>query len=140
MSRLSDAPSVKDVLVADAGVQRINDVLSTVVREALQELRWGEATARFGAGRWDRTECHRSQSPNGSRTRTVSTPAGNIHLGIPEPPKGSSVLDLPTPRFSVDRAQFGVTITAYVTGESTRKVDAFEKVLRSKTGVLKSMV
>jgi len=139
MARASHALSVEDVLAASGGMQGLRDVLSTVVQDALQELIEAEVTARLGAGRWERSE-ERSGTRNGSRPRTVSTPAGDVEVKIPKLRKGSFFPDLLEPRRRVDRALWGVIMTAYVTGTSTRKVDDLVKALGCDSGVSKSTV
>jgi putative transposase len=139
MARTNDALSVEDVLATGGGMQGLKDVLSTVVQDALQELIEAEVTARLGAGRWERSE-DRSGVRNGSRPRTVSTPAGDVEVKIPKLRKGSFFPDLLEPRRRVDRALWGVIMTAYVTGTSTRKVDDLVKALGCDSGVSKSTV
>jgi putative transposase len=139
MARTNDALSVEDVLAAGGGMQGLKDVLSTVVQDALQELIEAEVTARLGAGRWERSE-DRSGTRNGSRPRTVSTPAGDVEVKIPKLRKGSFFPELLEPRRRVDRALWGVIMTAYVTGTSTRKVDDLVKALGCESGVSKSTV
>jgi putative transposase len=139
MARTNDALSVEDVLAAGGGMQGLKDVLSTVVQDALQELIEAEVTARLGADRWERSE-DRSGTRNGSRARTVSTPAGDVEVRIPNLRKGSFFPELLEPRRRVDRALWGVIMTAYVTGTSTRKVDDLVKALGCESGVSKSTV
>ncbi len=139
MARTNDALSVEDVLAAGGGMQGLKDVLSTVVQDALQELIEAEVTARLGAGRWERSE-DRSGTRNGSRSRTVSTPAGDVEVKIPKLRKGSFFPELLEPRRRVDRALWGVIMTAYVTGTSTRKVDDLVRALGCESGVSKSTV
>lgn len=139
MARTNDALSVEDVLAAGGGMQGLKDVLSTVVQDALQELIEAELTARLGAGRWERSE-DRSGTRNGSRSRTVSTPAGDVEVKIPKLRKGSFFPELLEPRRRVDRALWGVIMTAYVTGTSTRKVDDLVRALGCESGVSKSTV
>jgi putative transposase len=98
-----------------------------------------EVTARLGAGRWERSE-DRSGTRNGSRPRTVSTPAGDVEVKIPKLRKGSFFPELLEPRRRVDRALWGVIMTAYVTGTSTRKVDDLVRALGCESGVSKSTV
>ena len=81
-------------------------MLSSVVQDALQELIEAEVTARLGAGRWERSE-DRSGMRNGSRPRTVSTPAGDVEVKIPKLCKGSNFAELLEPRRRVDRALWG---------------------------------
>ena len=139
MARTNDALSVEDVLAASGGMQGLKDVLSTVVQDALQDLIEAEVTARLGAGRWERSE-DRSGTRNGSRPRTVSTPAGDVEARIPKLRKGSFFPELLEPRRRVDRALWGVIMTASVTGTSTRKVDDLVKALGCDSGVSKSTV
>jgi putative transposase len=106
MAQTNDALSVEDVLAAGGGMLGLKDVLSTVVQDALQELIEAEVTARLGAGRWERSE-ERSGMRNGSRSRTVSTPAGDVEVKIPKLRKGSFFPDLLEPRRRVDRALGG---------------------------------
>ena len=106
MARSNDALSVEDLLAAGGGMQGLKDVLSTVVQDALQELIEAEVTARLGAGRWERSE-GRSGTRNGSRPRTVSTPAGDVEVKIPKLRKGSFFPELLEPRRRVDRALWG---------------------------------
>ena len=139
MAQTNDALSVEDVLAAGGGMQGLKDVLSTVVQDALQEMTEAEVTARLGAGRWERSE-DRSGMRNGSRPRTVSTPAGDVEVKIPKLRKGSFFPDLLEPRCRVDRALWGVIMTASVTGTSTRKVDDLVRALGCESGVSKSTV
>ena len=61
-------------------------------------------------------------------------------MKIPKLRKGSFFPDLLEPRRRVDRALWGVIMTAYVTGTSTRKVDDLVKALGCDSGVSKSTV
>jgi transposase-like protein len=67
--------SAEDLLAASGDIQGLKDVSSTVVQDALREPVAAEVAARLGAGRWERSE-YRNGLRRGSRTRTVSTPAG----------------------------------------------------------------
>jgi hypothetical protein len=49
----------------------------------LQQLIEAEATERIGAGRYERSEDRVTQR-NGYRRRLLSTPAGDVQLGIPK--------------------------------------------------------
>ena len=53
----------------------------------------------------------------------LSTPAGDVELKIPKVRAGSFFPSLLEPRRRVDKALWGVIMTAYITGTSTRKVD-----------------
>ncbi len=76
----------------------------------------------------------------GSRPRTVPAPVGDVEVRIPKLRKGSFFPDLLEPRRRVDRALWGVIMTAYVVGTSTRKVDDLVKALGCELGVSESMV
>ena len=98
-----------------------------------------ELTARIGAEPCGRSPA-RTVRRNGARPKTVSTPAGDVEVKIPKLRKGSFFPELLEPRRRVDRALWGVIMTAYVTGTSTRKVDDLVKALGCESGVLKSTV
>ena len=97
-----------------------------VVREALtlvlQELIELEAAQAIGADRYERTESRQTHR-NGSRTRLLSTKAGDVELHIPKLRAGSFFPSLLEPRRRIDRALWAVVMEAYVHGVSTRKVD-----------------
>lgn len=76
----------------------------------------------IGARPHERTE-GRTNHRNGGRPRVLSTPAGDVELGIPKVREGTFFPSLLEPRRWVDRALWAVIMTAYVTGTSTRKVD-----------------
>ncbi len=82
----------------------------------------------------------RSGTRNGSRPQTVSTPSGDVEVNIPKLRKGSFFPDLLEPRRRVDRALRGVTMSADVTGTSTREVDDLVNALGCDSGVPKSTV
>ena len=88
MARTIDALFVEDVLAAGGGMKGLKDVLSSIVQDALQDLIEAELTARFGTGRWEHSE-DRSAMRNGSRPRTVSTPARDVEVKIPKLHKSS---------------------------------------------------
>ena len=52
----------------------------------------------------------------------MSTPAGDVELGIPKLRQGSFFPELLEPRRRIDKALWAVIMTAYITGTSTRKV------------------
>jgi transposase-like protein len=66
----------------------------------------GRGDRPAGPGRWERSE-DRSGTRNGSRSRTVSTPAGDVEVKVPKLRKGSFFPDLLEPRRRVDRALWG---------------------------------
>ena len=108
-----------------------------VVREALglvlQALIEAEAAQQIGAGRYERSAT-RTTHRNGSRTRLLSTKAGDVELRIPKLREGSFFPSLLEPRRRIDRALLAVVMEAYVHGTSTRKVDDLVKALGVDAG------
>ena len=114
-----------------------------VVREALalvlQALIDVEATEVIGAGRYQRS-ASRTTHRNGSRSRLLSTKAGDVERKIPKLREGSFFPALLEPRRRIDRALLAVVMEAYVHGTSTRKVDDLVKALGVDAGISKSEV
>jgi len=104
------------------------DVLRDAMALVLQELIELEATQAIGAGRYERTD-ERATHRNGSRTRVLSTKAGDVELHIPKLREGSFLPSLLEPRRRIDRALWAVVMEAYVHGVSTRKVDDLVRAL-----------
>jgi transposase-like protein len=115
------------------------DVLRDAMTLVLQELIELEAEQVIGAGRYERTE-ERTTHRNGSRTRLLSTKAGDVKLHIPKLREGSFFPALLEPRRRIDRALWAVIMEAYVHGVSTRKVDDLVVALGIEAGVSKSEV
>lgn len=117
--------------------------LSTALREilatALQELIETELTSVIGAASGERTP-DRLTHRNGHRPKLLSTPAGDVELGIPKLRTGSFFPELLEPRRRIDKALWAVIMTAYITGTSTRKVDDLVKALGCDSGISKSTV
>ena len=117
--------------------------LSTSLRDilavALQELIEAELTATIGAAPGERT-AERVTQRNGHRPKLVSTPGGDVEIGIPKLRQGSFFPELLEPRRRIDRALWAVIMTAYITGTSTRKVDDLVKALGCDSGISKSTV
>ena len=113
----------------------LRDILST----ALQELIEAELTTVIGAAPGEHT-ADRLALRNGHRPKLVSTPAGDVEVGIPKLRTGSFFPELLEPRRRIDKALWAVIMTAYITGTSTRKVDDLVKALGCETGVSKSTV
>lgn len=113
--------------------------LAEILTDAIQELIEAELTARIGAEHGERT-LSRSNQRNGHRDKLVSTPAGDLTVGIPKLRKGSFFPELLEPRRRIDKALWAVIMTAYITGTSTRKVDDLVKALGCDTGISKSTV
>jgi putative transposase len=103
-----------------------------VVREGLalvlQALIETEAAQQIGAGRYERSAA-RTTHRNGSRTRLLSTKAGDVELKIPKLREGSFF-----------PALLAVVMEAYVHGTSTRKVDDLVRALGVEAGISKSEV
>ncbi len=111
--------------------------LSTSLRDilaaALEELIEAELTARIGAAPGERT-ADRVAQRNGHRPKLVSTPGGDVEVGIPKLRTGSFFPELLEPRRRIDRALWAVIMTAYITGTSTRKVDDLVRALVATAG------
>ena len=115
------------------------DFLREAMALVLQELIELEATQVIGAGRYERTD-ERTTHRNGSRTRLLSTKAGDVELHIPKFREGSFFPALLEPRRRIDRALWAVVMEAYVHGVSTRKVDDLVAALGIEAGISKSEV
>jgi putative transposase len=131
LSELSEMLVATDAKLATA--------LCEIVTVAIQQLIEAELTAKIGAEPGERTPARLVQR-NGHRPKLVSTPAGDIEVGIPKLRKGSFFPELLEPRRRIDKALWAVIMTAYVTGTSTRKVDDLVKALGCDSGVSKSTV
>jgi transposase-like protein len=114
-----------------------------LAREAMrligQELIDLEASQVIGAARYERTDA-RTTHRNGTRTRLLSTKAGDVTLHIPKLREGSFFPSLLQPRRRIDQALWAVVMEAYVHGVSTRKVDDLVAALGIDAGVSKSEV
>jgi hypothetical protein len=83
----SDNAALLDVLEAtqEAGVEdRVRTAAQTIYRALIE----AELTSVIGAGPWERTDQRTSQR-NGSRSRTLTTTAGDLELRIPKLRVGS---------------------------------------------------
>ena len=107
-----------------------------LVLQALIEL---EATQVIGAEHYERSDS-RTTHRNGSRSRLLSTKAGDVELAIPKLRHGSFFPALLEPRRRIDRALWAVVMEAFVHGVSTRKVDDLVAALGIDAGVSKSSV
>jgi transposase-like protein len=115
------------------------DLVRELAQWALQQLIEVEATAKIGAGTWERAE-GRTTHRNGHRPRVLSTKAGDLQLGIPKLRKGSFFPELLEPRRRIDQALYAVVMEAYVNGVSTRAVDDLVVAMGVDTGISKSEV
>lgn len=96
-----------------------------LLAEAVMEL---EVSIKAGAERYERSE-ERKVYRNGYRIRRWDTQAGTIDLAVPKVREGSYFPAILEPRRRADQALHAVIQEAYVSGVSTRKVDALVKSL-----------
>ena len=115
------------------------DIIRQGLALVLQALIEAEAAEQIGAGR-DERSTSRTTHRNGSRSRLLSTKAGDVELRIPKLREGSLFPALLEPRRRIDRALLAVVMEAYVHGTSTRKVDDLVKALGVDAGISKSEV
>lgn len=115
------------------------DFMREAMQLVLQELIELEASQVIGAARYERTD-GRSTHRNGTRSRLLSTKAGDVELAIPKLREGSFYPSLLEPRRRIDRALWAVIMEAFVHGVSTRKVDDLVTALGIDAGVSKSQV
>jgi len=113
--------------------------IADILAAAIQELIEAELTSTIGAAPGERTDTRTAQR-NGHRSKLLSTPAGDVEVGIPKLREGSFFPELLEPRRRIDKALWAVIMTAYICGTSTRKVDDLVKALGCDTGVSKSTV
>jgi transposase-like protein len=133
-----DHAALLEVLEALRGAD-VEDRIRSAAQTMYQALIDAELTAVIGAGPWERSEARTAQR-NGSRSRTLSTTAGDLELRIPKLRSGSFFPCLLERRRRVDQALFAVIMEAYLHGVSTRKVDDLVKALGADTGISKSEV
>jgi len=106
---------------------------------SLASLLDGSSAAVLGADRHERSE-ERLGYRNGYRSRSLTTQVGDIDLLIPKLRAGSFFPSILEPRRRVDQALYAVIMEAYISGVSTRKVDALVSALGSQSGISKSQV
>lgn len=131
----SELSELLDAMRAGGG----EDVVRQAMTLVLQELIELEASQVIGAGRYERSD-ERTTQRNGSRSRLLSTKAGDVELRIPKLREGSFFPALLEPRRRIDRALWAVVMEAYVHGVSTRKVDDLVRALGIDAGIGKSEV
>jgi putative transposase len=136
----SSESALSDLAARLAGTDAsLSTSLRDILTAALQELIEAELTGAIGAAPGERTP-ERTAQRNGHRPKLLSTPAGDVEVGIPKLRQGSFFPELLEPRRRVDRALWAVIMTAYITGTSTRKVDDLVKALGCDSGISKSTV
>ena len=126
---------VLDALKAGDAGERVRVAAETMYQALIDT----EVSATIGAGPWERSPA-RTNLRNGSRPRTLATPAGDLALRIPKLRSGSFFPALLDRRRRVDQALFAVVMEAYVHGVSTRKVDDLVQALGVGSGISKSEV
>lgn len=134
-----DHSALLDQLVGLKDSGQFQAMTAELLRHGLQELIEAELTARIGAGRYERSG-ERTTHRNGSRPKTVTTPAGDVQVQIPKLREGSFFPSLLERRRRIDRALHAVIMEAYVAGVSTRSVDNLVKAMGADTGIGKSEV
>ncbi len=126
-------------LLAELKLTDVSDRLRVATETLYQELIDAEAAAVIGADPYERS-VERTAHRNGTRTKLVSTQAGDLTLKIPKLRTGSFFPSLLERRRRVDKALFAVVMESYLHGVSTRKVDDLVKALGVDTGISKSEV
>ncbi|NAZ17802.1 IS256 family transposase [Glutamicibacter soli] len=115
------------------------DVFRHMLQAGLQDLIEAVVAAAIGAAKYERTE-ERSTRRNGTRTKKLATPAGEVDLAIPKLRQGSFFPSLLNPRRRVDKALYAVICQAWIDGVSTRKVDDLIRALGNESGISRSTV
>ena len=109
------------------------DVIREGLALVLQALIEAEATQHIGAQPYERSE-QRTAHRNGSRSRLLSTKAGDVELRIPKLREGSFFPALLEPRRRIDRALLAVVMEAYVHGTSTARSTTWSRPWASTAG------
>jgi putative transposase len=130
--------ALSDLLVALTDRDRGVDLVRELAQRLAQELIEVEATHVIGAGRYERSD-ERVTERNGHRPRVLTTKAGDLELQIPKLRKGSFFPAILEPRRRIDQAMYAVVMEAYVSGVSTRSVDALVESMGG-SGISKSEV
>lgn len=131
--------ALSELLVALSDRDRGVDLVRELAQYLAQELIEVEAAQRIGAGRYERGD-ERVTERNGHRQRVLTTKAGDLELAIPKLRKGSFFPSILEPRRRIDQALYAVVMEAYVSGVSTRSVDALVESMGNTAGISKSEV
>lgn len=126
-------------LLGELKLTDVPDRIRSATERLYQELIDAEATAFIGAGPFERS-AERTTQRNGSRSRLLTTTAGDLELRVPKLRTGSFFPSLLERRRRVDQALFAVVMEAYLHGVSTRKVDDLVVALGADSGISKSEV
>jgi putative transposase len=108
-------------LLAGLKLTDVPDRIRVATESLYQQLIEAEATAFIGAAPFERSDARTTQR-NGSRSRVLTTTAGDLNLSIPKLRTGSFFPALLERRRRVDQALYAVVMEAYLHGVSTRKV------------------
>jgi len=134
-----DESALSELVVAlrtrDGGVDLVRELAQWLAQELIE----AEATETIGAGPYERSE-GRVTERNGHRPRVLTTKAGDLELSIPKLRKGSFFPSILEPRRRIDQALYAVVMEAYVSGVSTRSVDALVESMGAARGISKSEV
>lgn len=131
--------ALSELLIALSDRERGVDLVRELAQYLAQELIEAEAAEVIGAARYERSE-GRVTERNGHRSRTLTTKAGDVELAIPKLRKGSFFPSILEPRRRIDQALYAVVMEAYVSGVSTRSVDALVESMGNTAGISKSEV
>lgn len=131
--------ALSELLVALTDRERGVDLVRELAQYLAQELIEVQATQAIGAGRYERSD-ERVTERNGHRDRVLTTKAGDLELAIPKLRKGSFFPSILEPRRRIDQALYAVVMEAYVSGVSTRSVDALVESMGAASGISKSEV
>jgi len=134
-----DESALSELVVAlrtrDGGIDLVRELAQWLAQQLIE----AEATEVIGAAPYERSD-ERVTERNGHRTRTLTTKAGDLELAIPKLRKGSYFPSILEPRRRIDQALCAVVMEAYVSGVSTRSVDALVQSMGATAGISKSEV
>ena len=128
-----------DELLASGGEVDHGDAMRRLLEAGLQELIEAGVAVKIGAGRYERS-ADRVTHRNGTRSKQLATPAGQVELAIPKLREGSFFPSLLEPRRRIDQALWAVIAQAWIQGVSTRRVDQLVKALGNESGISRSQV
>ena len=105
--------SLLQELLADPSLAH-EELFRRLLQAGLQDLIDAEATTKIGAGPYPRTE-HRVTGRNGTRPKTLATPAGQLDLVIPKLGSAEGLVDV---RGYAASVAVGFMMSSNSTGES----------------------